>query len=171
MNDEQVLWVGTPARVRVLDRVGRIWLGFAVFYAVVCATSVLYALLTDNSNTLLQTGLYTVCGAIVVVAAFVQLRAGRRSAHYLVTDQRIVATSKWFGQDKVQSVPLTDLGPPVVSMTDGLGTIRFGGGPSAVEAMNTAVSSFGQKVPLVLWDLEDAERVRDIIATAQGASR
>jgi hypothetical protein len=165
---EHVLWVGSPARVRVLDRVGKAWLGFAIFYGVVCATSVAYALLSGHVNSLPMTAMFTVCMVVIIVAAFAQLHASRRTARYVITDQRIVATSKWFGQDKVQSLPLADLAPPVVSIPDG--TIRFGHTP-VIEAVNQAVSSLGQKVPLVLWDIEDAQRVRDIIVTAQGGSR
>ena len=168
--DERVLWVGAPARVRVLDRVGKAWLGFAVFYGIVCVTSVLYALLSGHVNSLPLTGLFTVCVVILLVAAFAQLHASRRTARYVVTERRIVATSKWFGQDKIQSVALRDLGAPVVSDSDGsIGTIRFGHTP-VIEAMNTAVSSWGQKVPLVLWDIEDAQRVHEIIITAKADS-
>lgn len=169
--DERVLWVGAPARVRVLDRVGKAWLGFAVFYGVVCVTSVLYALLSGHVNSLPMTALFTVVMVVLIVAAFAQLHASRRTARYVVTERRIVATSKWFGQDKAQSVALRDLGAPVVSNPDGsIGTIRFGHTP-VIDAVNTAVSSLGQKVPLVLWDIEDARRVRDIIVAAQGGSR
>jgi hypothetical protein len=168
---ERVLWVGQPARVRVLDRVGRAWLVFAVFYGVVCATSVAYALLSGNVNSLPLTVLFTVCVVVLVVAAFAQLHANRRTARYVVTDRRVVATSKWFGQDRVRSVALGDLGAPAVSTTDSsVGTIRFGHTP-VIEALNKAVSSWGQNVPLVFWDVEDAERVHDIIVTAQGGSR
>lgn len=168
---EHVLWVGSPARVRVLDRVGKAWLGFAIFYGVVCVTSVAYALLSGHVNSLPMTAMFTVCMVVIIAAAFAQLHASRRTARYVVTDQRVVATSKWFGQDKARSVALGDLGAPVVSTSDGsIGTIRFGHTP-LIEAVNTAVSSLGQKVPLVLWDIEDAQRVRDIIVAAQDGSR
>jgi hypothetical protein len=122
-------------------------------------------------NSLPLTAMFTVCVVIILAAAFAQLHASRRTARYVVTDKRVVATSKWFGQDKAQSIALGDLGTPVVSTTDGsIGTIRFGH-PPLIETVNTAVSSWGQKVPLVLWDIEDAQRVSDIIATAQHGSR
>lgn len=165
---ERVLWVGTPARLTMLDRVGKFWLGVGVGYALLFGFLAVVAVRVENPGLLIMSGLIAVCLLGVVVAALVQLRSGRRSTRYLITDRRIVQTFKWFGQDKSRVAALRELGPPVVSGADGsaVGTIRFGG-RRAWDEVVLVVSSVGQAGSVVLRDIDEVERVRDIIVAAQ----
>jgi hypothetical protein len=169
---ERVLWVGTPARLTVLDRVGKFWLGLGAFYGLLFAVLAVVMVRAGNPNQLILTALMMVCILGVVVAALLQLRSGRRSTRYLITDQRIIHTSRWFGQDKVRIAALRELGPPAVSVPDGstLGTIRFGNRTARDEAVD-AISSLGQAGSIVLKDIDNVQQVRDIILAAQTDTR
>lgn len=170
---EPVLWVGEPARVRVLDGSGMLWLGLGVFFTVlVGALVIIPGIASGGGPGLVLAVLFLVCVLGVVAAGLAQLRAGRRSTRYVLTDRRIVVTSRWFGQDRVQTAYLARLPPPAMSVSRGatVGTIWFGDGTDAAAAAR-AVSSLGQETPIVLRDIEDVRRVRDLIVSAQAGGR
>jgi hypothetical protein len=93
---------------------------------------------------------------------------------YLVTDRRVVVRTPFMGGTE-RSRYLTELSPPVVRPADdGTGTITFG--PLSHGALLLAV--YGVRVryqptppPIVLLDIEDPERVRDLITTSTEATR
>lgn len=94
------------------------------------------------------------------------LRLGRTS--YLVTDRRVVVRTPFMGGTE-RSEYLTELPPPVVRPADdGAGTITFG--PLSHGALLLAVYGVRARYqptppPIVLLDIEDPERVRDLIAS------
>lgn len=161
---ERVLWVGSPARFPVLDRVGKVLLGVGVVYGVAVVLLVIAIVRAGNLPMLLLGGLFVVCVLSVILVVFLQRRSGLRSTRYLVTDRRVIVTSKWFGQAKVRTAALGDLGLPVVVAAEGatVGTIRLGSTSGLTGAVVVRIS------PIVFREVEDARRVRAIILAAQG---
>jgi FlaA1/EpsC-like NDP-sugar epimerase len=172
LRGEQVLWVGSPVRFPVLDRAGKIVLGVGVGYAIAVALFVVVRTSDRGPSSLMFVATFFVCVLILVAVVFRQRRSGLRSARYLVTDKRIVVTSTWFGQQMVRSATLDELAPPVavVSGESTIGTIRFGK-TFSLSILAAAISSLGQRTPLVLREIHDVARVRHIIAAAQTHTR
>jgi hypothetical protein len=162
--DERVLWKGTPAVFRVRDPVSKMLLGIGVFYGLFPAAVMAVAVAGGNGWPVLTLlGVFVVGWLTFTVALFVQWR----SAWYLITDRRIVVASRWLWRDRVRSTDLRTLAPPVVSVPEGstTGTIMFGD-PVDIGVVIEALFSYGQRVPLVLRDVEDVRRVRDIVTSA-----
>lgn len=169
LHGERMLWVGTPARFSVLDRVGMFWLGFGVCSGLLGVVVAIAA--AGNQGFMIMIALLAVCLLSLSVAMVLQLRSGRRSSRYLITDKRIVHTVKWFGLDRAIIASLAELGPPVVSASAGstIGTIRFGN-HTAWHELWDAVSNFGRSGSIVLREIDNVQEVRDIIVAAQARS-
>jgi hypothetical protein len=165
---EKVLWVGAPARVTGLDRRGKVWLGIGVYHVLFLTSLAVVEVPAGNPQALSLIATAMVCFLTIVVAALIQLRSDRRWSRYLITSGRIVHTTKWFGQNTVQSVALRKLGTPTVSAPEGstIGTIRFDNRMTWVEAKDV-IFRFGEPGSLVLRDIDNVHHVRDIILAAQ----
>lgn len=163
---ERVLWAGRPTRPTVLTPRGLTRILFGVVW---CVFALFFELVVWLSG---QSTLYRWWGALIVLIGFFNLatvtvvrRRFLRTAEYLVTDQRVIMTSRQWGVSRVRARELDRLPAPVVSEdADRVGSIRFGEldmqGGWQVRRHSLFTSQF------VLDFVANARQVADLIAQA-----
>lgn len=175
---ERLLWEGRPVRHRLLRRPDLFYIPFSLLWTGLVAGG-LVGLLTSsevrNGPGLLVPVLFLAFGLYLTLARFVVRAVSSRRTRYLVTDRRVLVIGGMSGQ-RVRSEYLHALAPPVVSeRPDGSGSLAFGAFPGLSESLNRRRRFSGWAAEpgptLVLWDVDGALRVRDLVANAQAASR
>lgn len=167
---ETVLWRGRPDRYPVFDRSDLIAMPFGVLFA--CAFGYFFALPGLRSGSKFGIFLTVVFGSVLLynlVGRLVVRQVTLRSSEYVVTDQRVVVRSKPFGRVREQAVHLTHVEPPVLAESaDGTGAITFG------DSVLSGAPRGSRPTPgkmIELEQIEDAQRVRDVIAAAHAVHR
>jgi hypothetical protein len=167
---ESVLWQGKPARYPWFERSDRylllpMWGVFAViavwlFIAPPAADTTLGRLFPVSWSAVL---------VWVMADKLVMRQRTLRSTEYVVTDQRVVVTTRPFGSRLEHSAYLSQLEPPTLAEHgNGLGSIIFGR-PSVIGLPRGTRPKPGQTVGLE--QIPNAGQVRDTIAAAQAAGR
>ncbi|OXM43180.1 hypothetical protein [Amycolatopsis alba] len=159
---ERLLWEGASRTVPIVEKSdlvlvpGLLFIGFFFYPANRASVSMIA---------------YTIPTVIVLlwIGQGVNRYLKARASSFVVTDRRVVVRRK--GAD-VLSRYLSDLGPPqLAERPDGTGTISFGGDGFAAGFLgSTRNRDAGSALPR-LAGIEDARRVRDLIATAQHSGR
>ncbi|MBO3750357.1 hypothetical protein J5X84_30110 [Streptosporangiaceae bacterium NEAU-GS5] len=174
---EQILWTGQPTRYPVFDAgdvflvpFTLIWCGFAIFWESSVIAGGAGSLFVVWGIPFVLVGLYMAVGRLVV------RRLNLRSAHYYLTDQRVVITTG-FPTKRTLSEWVAHLPPPVLkTRPDGSGSIAFGSFPTS-NFFRTGMGNRGwgtflrQDHELVLRDVPNAMGVCEMIVQAQRAGR
>ncbi len=160
---ESLLWGGVPKSVPAVEKSdlfivpGLLFVGFWVHMESQTTSSPLFVYVAPTVIVLLWIGQ-------MIIRYF-----KRRSSSFVVTDRRVVVRRK--GAD-VTSCYLSDLGPPqLAEHANGTGTITFGGGGLLAGFLGGKKSQEAESSLPELVGIEDARRVRDLIATAQHQAR
>lgn len=169
---EKVRWSGLPRRLPVFNQAdlllvpfSMVWFGFSVYWTSSVVSNGAPLMFIIFGSISVAIGLYICLGRLVL--RWLRLR----TTAYTVTSQRIIVTSRLFGRPYEQSSYLIDLPPPVVFAT---GTIGFGdsnllsNSHQAGRVWGTTWGTWdGNAFRPVLVEVEDARRVRKIIASAR----
>jgi hypothetical protein len=156
---EQVLWTGAPQRAPLFESVDRIVLPAQ---AVVVAAGVVFGVVNADRPYAIAYWLFVAVGVLVVPARMIARRLTTRGSRYTVTDRRLIVRTR----NREFASDLRDLPPPVVyPHRDGTGTIEFRSGRTVAVQPDDKRSPTGNR--FTLWGILDAQRVRDIIATAR----
>ncbi|MBB5852451.1 hypothetical protein ACFQ05_04120 [Amycolatopsis umgeniensis] len=160
---ESLLWEGVPKRVPAVEKSdliivpGLLCIGFWVYMASRTGSSPLFVYVPPTVMVVLWIG------------QMVMRYFKRRSCSFVVTDRRVVVRRK--GAD-LASRYLGDLGPPqLTEHADGTATITFGGGGLFTGFRSGTKSRDADSSLPELVGIDDARRVRDLIATAQHQAR
>lgn len=159
--DERLIWEGAPRRVPIVATSdlavvpGLLFIGFLLYPAPRNPVSRI---------------VYVVPAVILLlwIGQGIKRYLQARTSSFVVTDRRVVVRRK--GAD-VRSRYLSDLGPPrLAEHTGGTGTITFDGGFSP-GFLGGARNRDAESALPELFGIEDARRVRDLIATARQGGR
>lgn len=151
MTTERVLWTGAPQRIPLFEPTDRMLIPAQ---ALVVTIAVVIAIAYAGRPIAIFVWLFVAVGVLAIPGRMIARRLTARSSRYTVTNQRLIVQTRVRGEDREFSEHLRDLPPPALHpYNDGTGTIVFTGHR------------------FTLWGIPDAQRVRDIIATAQESAR
>lgn len=157
---ERMIWSGAPKRISMFAKSD-----LMIVPGLVLAGAWFYFFMRDGEE--IPVFAYLVAGFIVLgwlwqpIQRYLKLKA----TSYAVTDRRVVV---WIKGKESTSAYLEVLGPPRVAENgDGTGNVTFGKGVGFVVGL---FQNADEAMP-ELSGIEDARRVRDLIATAQQNTR
>ncbi|OLZ44800.1 hypothetical protein [Amycolatopsis keratiniphila] len=157
---ERMIWEGAPKRISMLAKSDLMIVPGLLFFG-----AWFYFFTRDGDE--FPVILYLVAAFVLMgwIWQPVQRYLKLKSTSYAVTDQRVVV---WVKGKESTSGYLEMLGPPQVAENgDGTGTVTFGKGVGFVVGL---FQNADDAMP-ELSGIEDARRVRDLIATAQQKAR
>ncbi|MFD8493429.1 hypothetical protein [Amycolatopsis sp. NPDC059657] len=168
---ERLLWSGAPKRYPVFDESDKLFVPFMLFWLAFVG---FFTFRASSGGAVLplvigllfvSVGLYVAFGRL-----FIRWRRLTRTT-YAVTDRRVIARC----DGKEQTEYLSQIKPPSIKAdVNGIGTITFGdvGGWAQLRQAQAKQAQSGKLTPmyhrpLMFIAIEEAERVRGILATAR----
>jgi hypothetical protein len=174
---ERVLWQGRPIRHPLLRPPDAFLIPFSLLWSGMVLTGLVATVTRDPGSLGILVILvpFSAIAVYLLVGRFLVRAIASRRARYAVTDQRVVILGGLSGT-RVRSAYLDALPPPVVKeRPDRSGSVAFGAFPGVGDAFGRGSGRTGWAIEpsptLVLRDVEEARRVRDLVANAQAASR
>jgi hypothetical protein len=174
---ERVLWTGSPRRYPLFERrdIVSIPLGLVFFVGFALVVRRFPYPGGEEMMVWVSWGFIAV-GVYWAISPIIARNLYLRRAQYRITTQRVIVDSTIFGRRNVHSVYLKDLPPPLVrharepGSPDGtVGTIVFGNSSPRdyVTITRYGIHIENPEQPPVLIEVEDVQRVRDLIVSAQ----
>jgi len=171
---EEVLWSGQPDPSMVFSKAdvvlipaGVLWAAMAIFFS----AEILSASKADSSDAPLIVFFavpFTLLAFHATLGRFVFRRWVKSRTHYVVTNERVLALSRVFG-DNVHAWFLDEIDQlTTVKSKRGAGSIWFGEAPWWLVFLGSSVLDApaalpGNLGPVVFYDLRDVNRVYDLV--------
>ena len=172
---ERILWSGQPDLSIVFSKAdivlvpaSALWAGMAIFFS-----SELVSAARANSSyvplVIFFAVPFTLMAFHATLGRFVLRRCVKSRTYYLLTDQRVLALGRMFG-DSAHETFLDDIDQVTTVRTwRGAGSLWFGKAPGWLLFLGTSVFDFPNSLaegigPVAFYDLRDADQVYSLVA-------